>query len=107
MPRIPGGLGAKGSSQARFFRPNQHIRDKWLNNHRTKRVLEVLLVGKGTHSVNWKDQLCYECRIPKIDGTVFHIFCGNFKIEEAPSTTFNDEIAVMTVVADHQDPERE
>ena len=64
-------------------------------------------MGKGTHRVNRKDQLCYECRIPEIDGTVFHICCGNFKIEEAPSTTFEDEIVVMIVVAAHQDPERE
>ena len=52
---------------------------------------------EGTHRVNRKDQLCYKCRIPEIDGTVFHIFCGNFKIEEAPPTTFEDEIVVMTV----------
>ena len=54
-----------------------------------------------------KDQLCYECRIPKIDGTVFQIFCGKFKIEEAPATTFEDEIVVMKVLAAHQDPECE
>ena len=64
-------------------------------------------MGKGNHCVNRKDQLCYECRIPKIDGTVFHIFCGNFKIEEAPSTTFEEEIVVKTVVAAHRDPEHE
>ena len=65
-------------------------------------------MGKGTHRVNWKYQLCYECRIPKIDnGTIFHICCGNFKIEEAHSTPFEDEIVVRTVVADPQDPERE
>ena len=64
-------------------------------------------MGKGTHRVNRKDQLCYECRNPEIDGTVFHICCGNFKIEEAPSTNFEDEIFVMKIVAAHQDPERE
>ena len=63
--------------------------------------LEVLLVGKGTHRVNWKYQMCYGCMIPKIyNGTVFHISCGNFKIKESPLTTFEDEIFVMTVVAD-------
>ena len=107
MLRLPGGIGAKGSTQAMLFHPSKHIREKWPNDHRTKQVLEVLLVGKGTHCVNRKDQLCYECRIPKIDGIVFHIFCGNFKIEEAPSTTFKYKIVVMTVVAAHQDPERE
>ena len=107
MLRLPGGIGANRSAQGRFFHPSQHIREKWLNDHRTKCVLEVLLVGNRTHCVNRKDQLCYECRIPKIDRTVFHICCGNFKIEESPPTTFEDEIVVMTFVADHQDPERE
>ena len=65
-------------------------------------------MGKGNHRVNQKNQLCYECRIPVIDNsTVFHIFCGNFNIEEAPSNPFKDEIVVRTVVAAPQDPERE
>ena len=77
----------------------EHIREKWTNDHRTKRVLEILLVGKGTHHVNRKDQLCYGSRIPEIDNvTVFRIFCGNFNIEESPSTTSEYEIVVMTVV---------
>ena len=42
-----------------------------------------------------------------MDRTVFHICCGNFKIEESPSTTFEYEISVVTVVSDCQDPERE
>ena len=104
--RLPGDIGAKGYAQAIFFHPSQHICEKWPNEHRTQRVLEVLLVGKGIHRVNRKDQLCYECRIPAIDVTVFHICRGNSKIEEAPSTTFKDEIVVTTVVAATQDPER-
>ena len=73
-----------------------------------KRVLEVKLVGKETHRVNQKDQMCYKYRIPEIDNvTVFQICCGKFNIEEAPSTPFEDEIVVRTVVADPQDLERE
>ena len=65
-------------------------------------------MGKRTHRINRKDQMCYECRIPEIDnGTVFHIFCGNFNIEEDPSTPFKDEIVVRKVVAATQDPESE
>ena len=64
-------------------------------------------MGEGTHCVNRKDQLCYECSIPEIDGSDFHIFCDSFKIEESPSNTFEDETVVMAVVADHQEPERE
>ena len=108
MSRLPGGIGANGSAQARFFHLSQHIREKLPNNHRTNRVLEVLVLGKGNHRINRKDQLCYKCRIPKIDkGTVLHICCGNFKIEEAPSTILKDEIVAMIVVATPQDPERE
>ena len=100
MSGIPGSIGAKGSAQAIFFHPSQYICDKWPNNHSNKRVLEVLLMGKGTHRVNRKDQMCYECRIPEIyNGTVFHIFCGNFNIEEALSTPFKDEIVVSTFLA--------
>ena len=34
-------------------------------------------------------QLCYKYGILKIDnGTVFQTYCGNFKIEESPSTPF-------------------
>ena len=108
IARLPVGIGANGSAQERFLHPSKHIRKKWSNEHRTKRVLEVLLVGKGTHQVNRKNQLFYECRIPKIDNsTAFHICCGKFKIEEYPSTIFKDEIVVITVVADTQNLERE
>ena len=54
------------------------------------------------------DKLFYECRIPKIDiGTIFYICCRKFNIEESPSTTFEDEMVVMIVVATPQDPEHE
>ena len=65
-------------------------------------------MGKGTHHVNWKDQLCYKCRIIEINNVaVFHICCGKFNIEEAPSTNFECEIFFMTVVTATQDLERE
>ena len=105
MTRLPVGISSKGYSQARFFHPSQHICKKWPNDHRIKQFLEVLLVGKETHRVNQRDQLCYQCRIPEIDNDiVFHIFCGNFNIEEAPSSPFEYEIVVRTVVAVPQDP---
>ena len=40
------------------------------------------------------------------NSTVFHICCGNFKIEEAPSTPSEDGIVVRTVVAAPQDLKR-
>ena len=67
-----------------------------------------LVCEEGDPRVNQKDQLCYKFRITEIDNdTVFHICCGNFKIEEAPSTPFEDEIVARKVVASPQDPERE
>ena len=89
-----GGIGAKGSAKARFFHPSKNIRDRWPNGTYTLRLTDVLVVGKGVHRVNRKDQLCYEVRINEIDdGTIFHICCGNFKVEEAASTPFEDELA--------------
>ena len=106
--KVPWRHRRQGICPSKILPPQPKIREKWLNNHRTKRVFEVLLVVKGTRRVNCKDKLCYQCRIPKIDnGTVFHIYCANFKIEGAPSSTFEDEIIVRTVVADPQYPERE
>ena len=108
MVRLPSRIGTKGSAQAIFFHISQDIREKWPNDHGTKQVLGFFPVGNETHRVNQKDQLCYECRIPKIDnGTVFHICCGKFNIEEAPSILFKDEIVVKIVVAATQDPDRE
>ena len=93
MARKCGGIGAIGSAKGRFFHPSAKVREKWPNQHQTIRLTGVLVVGKGTHRVNRKDQLCYECRIPEIDdNTVFHICVGNFKVEEAPSTPFPDEV---------------
>ena len=47
-----GAMGAKGSGKARFFRPSEHIRDQWPNEHQKIRLADVLLVGKGMHKVN-------------------------------------------------------
>ncbi len=92
MAKKKGGIGAKGSAKARFFHPGQNIRDKWPNQHQTIRVSEALIVGKGVHRVNRKDQMCYECRLAEIDdNTVFHIVCNNFKVEVEGATPFEDE----------------
>ena len=74
MARLFYGIGDEGSSKEIFFHPSQLISEKWLNEHRTNRVLEVLLVGKGTHHVNRKDQLCYKCRIPKFTTAPYSTF---------------------------------
>ena len=109
MSRLPGGIGAEGSAQSRFFHPRQHIREKCPNDHMTKRVLEVSLAGKETHRVNWKDQLCYEFRIPEIlttePSSTFAV--ATLGLKNPHLTTFEYEIVGMTVVAAPQDPERE
>eukprot|EP00957_Ditylum_brightwellii_P083737 6364532-Ditylum_brightwellii.AAC.1 len=93
----PGGIGAKGSACARFFHPGQNSRDKWPNTHCTHRVSDALIVGKGIHRVQKKDQLCYECRILDIDdNTIFHIVCHNFKVEDAAATPFDDKRPLET-----------
>jgi len=97
MPKKSGGIGAVGSAKARFFHPSLKIREQWPNQHQQIRLSGVLVVGKGVHRVNRKDQLCYECRISEIDdNTIFHISCNNFKVETSPSTPFEDEIVPST-----------
>ena len=111
MAKKRGGIGATGSAKARFFHPSKNIRDRWLNQHTSMRLRDVVLVGKGTHRVNRKEQLCYECHILDIDdGTIFHIVCGNFKVEVAASTPFEDEQPVdnaddVTVLQRRQEAE--
>jgi len=59
----------------------------------------VLVVGKGVHRVNRKDQVSYECRMSEIDDSIiFHIVCNNFKVETSPSTPFEDESVPSTPV---------
>ena len=58
MKKKLGGIGAKGSGKARFFRPSEHICAQWLNEHQKIRLADVLLVGKGMHKVNRREQLC-------------------------------------------------
>eukprot|EP00957_Ditylum_brightwellii_P061877 4696159-Ditylum_brightwellii.AAC.1 len=95
----PGGIGAKGSVCARFFHPGQNIRDKWPNTHCTHCVSDTLIVRKGIHRVQKKDQLCYECQILDIDdNAIFHIICHNFKVEDAATTPFDDKRPLETVV---------
>lgn len=96
---MKGGIGATGSAKARFFHPSQKIRDHWPNEYQTKRLTGVLIVGKGTHRVNRRDQLCYRCRIQEIDdNTVFHVVCSNFKVETCALIAFEDELVVAAPV---------
>ena len=89
------GIGAAGSGKARFFCPREHICAQWPNEHQRIRLAGVLIVGKGMHKVNRREQLCYECRIPEIDnGVIFHITCKNFKVEVDGATPFEDEVVV-------------
>ena len=89
------GIGAKGSGKARFFHPSDHIRAQWPNEHQKIWLADVLLVGKGMHKVNRREQLCYECRIPEIDdGVIFHITWKKFKVETVGATPFDDEVVV-------------
>ena len=108
MARLRGGVGAKGSAKARFFHPSANIRARWPNEHKSLRIHDVLITGKGMHRVNRKDQLCYECRINEIDdGTVFHIVTNNFKIETEGATPFPDEINAHVSTTTPTDPSEE
>ena len=100
MAKKKGGVGAKGSAKARFFHPGEAIRKRWPNQHQTIRVSDALVVGKGVHRVNRKDQLCYECRLAEIDdNTIFYIVCNNFKVDVEGAAPFDDERGTSTLPA--------
>ena len=78
------------------FTPSEQIRAQWPNKHQKIQLADVLLVGKGMHKVNRREQLCYECRIPEIEnGVVFHITCKNFRVDTDGATPFDDEVVVL------------
>ncbi len=90
MPRSSpaAGVGALGSTPARFFHPSAKIREKWPNNY--KHCLEgVVITGEGTFKVNQRMQQCYCVRINDFDdGTVFHIVKGKLRIDQAAVVPF-------------------
>ena len=95
-----GGISAKGSVKARFFHPSDHIHAQWPNEHQKIWLADVLLVGKGMHKFNRREQLCYKCRIPEIDnGVIFHITCKNFRVETDGATPFYDKVVVSAQIA--------
>ena len=102
MAKKKGGIGATGSAKARFFHPSQAIREQWPNVNQTIRLSGVLLVGKGVHRVNRKDQMCYECRLEEIENVLFHIVCSNFRVDTDPATPFEDEVAGDVLPATRQ-----
>ena len=106
MLRLPVGIGAKGFGQARLFHPSQHISEKWPNGHSKKRVLEVFLVGKGTHHVNQKDQLFYECRLPEIDRPSSTFSVATSKLKNPLQPPLKMKFLWWTVVDPHQNLER-
>ena len=100
MKKKLGAIGAKGSGKTRFFHPSEHSLTQWPNEHQKIRLADVLLVRKGMHKVNRREQLCYECRIPEIDnGVVFHITCKNFRVETDGATPFDDKVVVSAQLA--------
>ena len=109
MSRLPRGIGAKGSAQARFFHLSQHIREKMAEQPQDKAGFGGLACGEGGPIVSIrKDQLCYEYRIPKIRTEPYSTFAAATSKSKKPlQPHFVDELVVMTVVAAHQDPERE
>ena len=93
MPQrsIPGGVGAIGSSMARFFHPSQKIREKWPHEER-RRLAGVLVTGEGIWRVHHKDQMCYLVRINDInDSTIIHIVKRNLRIESPPAIPFESK----------------
>ena len=93
MPRTShrGGIGAVGSTMARFFHPSKPIRDRWPHNKK-RRLTDVLVTGEATRRIGKKDQKCYKVRIAEInDGTEFFVAKHNFKVEQVLATPFESK----------------
>ena len=84
---------------ARFFHPSAHIRETRPN--KVKRSLTgVLVTGEGKRRVNRKEHMCYLIRINDFnDGTVFHIYKKNFRIDMAPVQPFPSKAPVQAPAA--------
>ena len=77
-----GGIGAVGSAFAKFFHPSEHIRSKFPNDYKTRRLNNVTIIRDGTEVVRHIQQCCYFCNVPGIDH-VLHTVISNFKVEPA------------------------
>lgn len=94
------GKGALGSCYARYLHPKAPIREALGENYAKHRFENLLVVGKGTHRINKKDQTAYECRIPSIsddNDTVFLTVCSHLTVTQSPpGEPFPDEAAIPT-----------
>lgn len=62
-------------------------------NYAKHKFEDLLIVGKGKHRINKKEQTAYECRIPSIsdDNIVFKMVCSHFTVTQSPNEPFADE----------------
>ncbi|KAL7462616.1 hypothetical protein ACHAXS_004556 [Conticribra weissflogii] len=95
------GIGAVGTCMAKFIHPRAPIKEALRKNYSKHRYENLLIVGKGTHRINKKDQIAYECRIPSIpdDNIVFKIVCSHFTVTQSPNEPFADERTSNTTTA--------
>jgi hypothetical protein len=92
------GVGAIGKAKARYFHPKNPVKEKLQELYEKHEFTNVLIVGKGVHRVNKKDQKCYECRIPDIDESiVFKLVCSHLSVTQSPNEPFPDEVTTTPV----------
>ena len=89
------GIGAIGSCKAKYLHPRAPIQEALRENYEKHRYEDLLIVGKGTHRINKKDQTAYECRIPSIDdNTIFVTVCSHLTVvTESPNEPFPNEVS--------------
>ncbi|KAL7447760.1 hypothetical protein ACHAXS_000088 [Conticribra weissflogii] len=95
------GIGAVGTCMAKFIHPRAPIKEVLRENYAKHQYEDLLIVSKGTHWINKKDQIAYECRIPSIsdDNIVFKIVCSHFTITQSPNEPFADKRTSNSITA--------
>ncbi|KAL3773990.1 hypothetical protein ACHAWO_004625 [Cyclotella atomus] len=87
--RKPAGIGAIASCKAKFFHPKKSLQEQYAKHTYDN----VLIIGKGRHRINHREQDCYECRIPDIDESItFKIVKSHVKVTQSPNEPFDDEV---------------
>ncbi len=95
------GIGAVGTCMAKFIHPRAPIKEVLCKNYAKHQYEDLLIVGKGTHRINKKDQIASECHIASIsdENIVFKIVCSHFTVTQSPNEPFADKHTSNSITA--------
>ena len=96
--RKPAGIGAIGKCKAKYFHPRKEVMEALKEDYAKHTIDNVLIIGKGMHRINNREQLAYECRLPDINESItFVVVKGHVTVTtESPQEPFIDEVVTAT-----------